>query len=184
MTRSHHDGLTHAMTGYTFQWSLGGCVVACLLGAAAAPAHAQLTRVSTAADGGLANGASTMGAMTPDGRYVAFASVATNLVSGDTNMASDVFVKDRQTGAIVRVSVASDGSQRPDDSGVRGVDISDDGNVIAFTSRAAFVAEDTNSCPAVAGGDIGSSCDDIYVHNRTTGQTVLVSVSVAGAQSD
>ena len=50
-------------------------------------------------------------AMTPDGRYVAFASTATNLVPDDTNGLGDVFVRDRVAGTTERVSLRSDGSQ-------------------------------------------------------------------------
>ena len=46
-----------------------------------------------------------------DGRHVAFESKAANLVAGDINGASDVFVKDLATGAIERVSVGSDGAE-------------------------------------------------------------------------
>ena len=50
-------------------------------------------------------------AISADGRFVAFYSEATNLVPGDTNGASDVFVRDRQTGTTRRVSVSSGGAQ-------------------------------------------------------------------------
>jgi hypothetical protein len=101
----------------------------------AANARAQsITRASVAADGAQANGDSgPAAAITGDGRFVAFASAASNLVAGDTNGSIDVFVKDRQMGAIVRVSVASDGTERTGDSGVEGVDLTDDGNIIVFT---------------------------------------------------
>ena len=56
------------------------------------------TRVSINSSGGQANGASSDPAISADGRYVAFVSSATNLVTGDTNGVSDVFVHDRQTG--------------------------------------------------------------------------------------
>jgi hypothetical protein len=54
---------------------------------------------------------------------------------------------------------------------------SDDGNVIAFASRAAFVSDDTNTCLDSTSGGAGPSCADIYVHNRTTGQTIRASVT-------
>jgi Tol biopolymer transport system component len=59
-----------------------------------------------------------------DGRFVAFVSDASNLVSGDTNTLSDVFVRDRQNGTTERVSVDSDGAQWNADSGEYGVSIS------------------------------------------------------------
>ena len=152
---------------------------------AAGAAAQQNTRVSVAADGTQANGDSgPAAAITPDGRFVAFASAASNLVAGDTNGSIDVFVKDRQTGAIVRVSVASDGTERTGDSGVEGVDLTDDANIIVFTSRAAFSAGDANTCTVPAASGAGPSCPDIYLHDRTSGQTVRISVSVFGWQCE
>lgn len=66
-----------------------------------------------------------------DGRYVAFDSQASNLVSGDTNGKSDVFVKDTSNGSVVRASVASGGSQIGVDSMVRGITY--DGRYVLFT---------------------------------------------------
>ena len=59
------------------------------------------------------NGGSTP-SISADGRFVAFWSYASNLVSGDTNGAIDVFVHDRQTGTTERVSVDSAGTQGKD----------------------------------------------------------------------
>ncbi len=64
-----------------------------------------VTRVSVAADGTEANGDSTYSSISGNGRYVSFLSDATNLVSGDTNGRPDIFVKDRQTGAITRIQI-------------------------------------------------------------------------------
>lgn len=120
------------------------------------------------------------------GRYIAFTSPATNLVPGDTNGSWDVFVKDRQTNALARVSVASDGTDRIGDSGrtqfvVDNIDISDDGRIIVFASHAPLVANDTNRCAGtVSSGD----CQDIYVHDRMTGETSRVSVASDGTQGD
>jgi hypothetical protein len=71
----------------------------------------QTTRVSVASDGSEGNGDSYDSAISGDGRYVAFLSWASNLVPGDTNGATDIFVHDRQTGQTTRVSIASDGAQ-------------------------------------------------------------------------
>ena len=65
-----------------------------------------------------------------DGRYVAFTSNASNLVAGDTNGASDVFVRDLQTGAITRVSTDAGGAQGNDHS--YSPAISADGRYVAF----------------------------------------------------
>ena len=68
-------------------------------------------RVSVGSGGAQGNGLSVDPAISADGRFVAFASDATNLVPGDTNGADDVFVRDRQTGTTRRVSVGSGGAQ-------------------------------------------------------------------------
>lgn len=102
-----------------------------------------------------------------DGRYVAFESSATNLVPGDTNLATDVFVHDRQTGLISRASVDSHGLQASGSS--FGAAISADGRSVAFTSEATDLVS----------GDANASVD-VFVHNRLTGQTSRVSVDSAG----
>jgi len=66
-------------------------------------------RISDAPDGRPADGASRNPAVSGDGSVVAFESTAGNLVPGDTNGVSDVFVRDRVAGRTTRVSVASDG---------------------------------------------------------------------------
>ncbi len=69
--------------------------------------------------GGPANGDSggPRPVVSPDGRFVAFASAAGNLVDNDTNGHWDVFVRDRQAGTTERVSVSSTGEEGNDDSG-------------------------------------------------------------------
>jgi Tol biopolymer transport system component len=109
--------------------------------------------------------------ITPDGRYVAFASGASNLVSGDTNGVVDVFVRDRQLGTTERISVSSSGGQGNGDS--RNPAISADGRYVAFPSLAAnLVAGDSNGAY------------DIFVHDRQTGATERVSVDSAGVQGN
>src|SRR5262249_18468776 len=107
-----------------------------------------IERVSVASDGTGANEWSgDFGlCVSADGRYVAFASLASNLVPGDTNGYWDVFVRDRQTGTTERVSVASDGTGADSDS-YGGLAISADGRFVAFSSRATnLVPGDTNGC--------------------------------------
>ncbi len=100
---------------------------------------------------------------------MAFLSSASNLVSGDTTFASDVFVHDRQTGAITRVSVDSSGVQG--NNGSSDVSISADGRFVAFTSNASNLVS----------GDI-NDYSDVFVHDRQTGATTRVSVDSSGAQ--
>lgn len=126
----------------------------------------QTTRISVASDGVQGNGNSVVPAISADGRYVAFESIATTLVPGDTNDASDVFVHDRQTGQTTRVSVASDGAQGNGASHIGA--ISADGRFVAFGSYASNLAND------------GTGWYDVFVHDRQTGQTTCVSVSSDG----
>ena len=95
------------------------------------------TRVSADSAGNQGNGASFATAITPDGRYAVIVSNATNFVAGDTNGSHgnyDVFVKDLQTAAIVRVNTDSSGNQA-NGSSLAAV-ISADGRYVAFLSNA------------------------------------------------
>ena len=121
--------------------------------------------------GAQGNNQSFTARLSADGRYVAFASQATNFAAGsDTNGVADIFVRDRVTGVTARVSVANGGTQA--NGGSSNPAISADARVVAFQSPSTtLVANDTNGA------------DDIFVHDRTTGQTTRVSVSSAGAQA-
>ena len=128
-------------------------------------------RVSVATGGTEANGVSYTPAISADGRFVAFYSNATNLVGGDTNGTSDVFVHDRQTGTTERVSVATGGAEA--NGGSSTAAISADGRFVAFHSDATnLVSGDTNGAR------------DIFVHDRQTGTTERVSVATGGAQAN
>lgn len=101
------------------------------------------TLVSHGPPGTAPNGASSSPSISGDGRFVAFASLASNLVPQDTNGAADVFVFDARTGAITRVSTSSAGAQAAGWSS--SPSISSDGRFVAFDSTAAnLVARDTN----------------------------------------
>lgn len=127
-------------------------------------------RASVGTGGGQADGDSVDPSLSADGRYVAFESVATTLTAGDTNAASDIFVRDRQTGTTERVSVATGGAQG--DAASYFPSISSDGRYVAFYSHAAtLVAGDTNGAP------------DVFVRDRQTGTTARASISTAGAQA-
>ncbi len=146
-------------------------------------------RVSVATDGEQANGRSGYPTISADGRYVAFNSWASNLVSGDTNDWADVFVYDRQTGQTSLVSVDSDGRQGNRVSGLPF--ISADGRYVAFDSNAInLVGDDTNnSCdkngnPANNLAGIILNCRDVFVHDRQTRQTSRVSVASDGTQGN
>jgi len=135
----------------------------------------ETTRVSVDSDGNEANGASEIywaHAVSVDGRYVAFESAADNLVPNDTNGVEDIFVHDRETGATTRVSVDSDGNQANGYSGER-TSISATGRYVAFWSGATnLVPNDTNGL------------DDVFVHDRETGETIRVSVTSEGNEAN
>ena len=132
--------------------------------------HGLTQRVSVDSSGAQANGQSYALSISSDGRYVAFASEASNLVPGDTNDASDLFVHDRGTGGTIRVSVSSSGSQANGRS--YRSSISADGRYVAFESEASnLVADDTNEAW------------DIFIRDRQTGQTQRVNVDSLGEQT-
>jgi hypothetical protein len=115
---------------------------------------------------------STVTSISADGRYVAFQSAATNLVSGDINNKPDIFVRDRQAGTTTRISKSSAGAEGDGDSTYPSIS-SDDGRYVAFQSAATnLVTGDTN----------GKT--DIFVRDRTTGTTTLVSKSSAGVEGN
>jgi Tol biopolymer transport system component len=132
------------------------------------------TRVSVDSNGVQGNDSSGdfMGAISADGRFVAFSSFASNLVPGDTNAAEDTFVHDMQTGATTRVSVDSAGGQG-DSYSFYAVTMSADGRYVAFTSFA----------DNLVGGDTNAT-SDVFVHDRQTGTTTLVSWDSSGNPSD
>jgi Tol biopolymer transport system component len=130
-----------------------------------------MTLVSTTADGTLGNADSTEPAISPDGRYVAFTSEATNLVAGDANACDDIFVKDLASGAVTCVSTATSGGQALGNSSEPS--ISTGGHYVVFTSSASnLVSSDTNLC------------DDVFRKDLTTGVTTRVSTDSAGAQGN
>ncbi len=90
----------------------------------------DLELISVAITGGVGNGDSMQPAMTPDGRYVTFASWATNLVGDDTNGVYDIFVRDRLMGTTTRITKTQQNVQANANS-VRPA-ISDSGRFIAF----------------------------------------------------
>jgi hypothetical protein len=108
----------------------------------------QTSRVSAANDGTPGNYYSYDSTISADGRYIAFESEADNLVDGDTNDSLDVFVYDRVSKQIERVSVAEDGTQGNKDSPTPiggAIAISADGRYVAFDSHADnLVPRDTN----------------------------------------
>jgi hypothetical protein len=113
------------------------------------------TRVSVSSTGAQANSVSAFPTISSGGRYVAFLSFASNLVSGDTNGVGDIFVHDRQTGTTVRVSTDATGVQGDDHAASSA--ISGDGNFVALDSEASnLVPDDDNGVADVFRVDISS----------------------------
>ncbi|MEK8032070.1 hypothetical protein AACH06_14685 [Ideonella sp. DXS29W] len=137
----------------------------------------SLYRVSTTSTGKPAGpGDWGTGSLAPsvssNGRYVAFESSATDLVTADTNQTNDIFLKDRQTGTLTRVSTSSSGTQSSG-GGSYGASLSADGHVVAFESDALnLVSGDANDAR------------DIFVKNAQTGAVTLASSTSAGVQGN
>ncbi|HKY74786.1 MAG TPA: hypothetical protein VJS45_01495, partial [Acidimicrobiia bacterium] len=92
----------------------------------------EMTRVNVGAGGGEATGRNSFDpSLSADGRFVAFASDAANLVAGDTNNATDVFVHDRQAGTTIRVNLGPGGVEATGGESFAPA-LSGDGGVVAF----------------------------------------------------
>jgi WD40 repeat protein len=149
------------------------------------------TRVSVGIHGQECNGDCAWASISADGRFVAFVSVANNLVAGDANGVDDVFVFDRDpdrngifdegNGVTTRVSLGPAGLEGNGYSGISSVSAS--GRHVSFTSLSSnFVSNDTNGC------------DDAFVHDRDpdgngifdegNGVTTRMSVGPAGLEAD
>ncbi|MCU0754126.1 MAG: C25 family cysteine peptidase [Xanthomonadales bacterium] len=129
-----------------------------------------ITRVSSVATGnGNSNGASEAVAISADNQWLAFLSSGSNLVSGDTNALNDVFVAPLGSTAHLRVSTASGGAQRSSGAISGPLSISGNGNWVSFSSG------DSNLVPADNNG-----FSDIFVKNRATDTTLLLSSSATG----
>jgi len=128
-------------------------------------------RVSVNASGAQANSGSFMPTITVDGRFVAFASAASNLVSNDLNGYTDVFVKDRTTGTVTCVSVDGNGDTRHGVS--NDPSISDDGNAVAFASESPYLVANDNNAR-----------EDVFIRDLAAGVTTRVSVDSAGVEGN
>jgi hypothetical protein len=124
--------------------------------------------VSRDASGAIASEYADFSDLSGNGRFVVFVAKAP-MVPGDGNAKADVYVKDRWSGSIERVSVSSTGAEANGDNGFP--TISDDGNRIAFQSQA------TN-----LGGTNALGFADIYVRDRKAGTTTRASVSTTGGE--
>ena len=134
------------------------------------------TLVSVSTNGGSANGASQNAVMTPDGRFVAFSSLASNLVPGDTNVIADVFVRDLNAGMTSLVSPMAiprriNGflSPPPDSSDLPQITAA--GQFIVFSSTA------TNLLPGL------TNSGEVYIRDTSGGVTIFASTAARGLAS-
>ncbi|MDR3572421.1 MAG: hypothetical protein P4L50_01045 [Anaerolineaceae bacterium] len=140
-------------------------------------------RVSVSSNGKQGNDRSEQPVMSGNGRYVAFISWASNLVPGDTNGVPDVFVHDLTTSRTERVSVSSSGNQQTVgslyDEGYSGLSLSFDGRFVTFVSQATNFAKGIriNFCQYRIGLGINEPCPNVYLRDRQTERTSIVSIS-------
>jgi hypothetical protein len=146
--------------------------------ALATPAHAAAatTRISSTSGGAAADDRSELPGLSADGRYATFTSDATNLAPvGPFHFQSNVFVKDRRTGAVDMVSVTPAGVEGNRDSGefLNPAPVTPDGRFVAFDSDAFNLTPgDTNNLT------------DVFLRDRMSRTTTRLSVSTAGAQGN
>ncbi|WP_145975977.1 Ig-like domain-containing protein [Methanobacterium congolense] len=148
----------------------------------------KLLRISTASNGTESDGMSYEPSISGDGRYVAFTSYADNLVSDDTNWRKDVFVFDRISGSLERVSVSSTGQEAVTDSDHPS--ISADGRYVVFTSgyirpRVALAAArfSHSYVDSLVPGDV-NGFTDVFVRDRLLNTTQIVTMSWNGTGTD
>lgn len=131
--------------------------------------NGQTLLVSVNSNGFAGNRDSSGSAMTPDGRYVAFVSRATDLVSGDTNGIPDIFVRDLQTSNTVLVSVGAVSASASAQPAIISPDISSDGRYVLFTSVG------TNLVPGV------QTTNELYLRDLVGGTTTWASTAATQA---
>ncbi|EPH44592.1 putative Flocculation protein FLO11 [Streptomyces aurantiacus JA 4570] len=122
-------------------------------------------KASVARDGGAADGTSSAPSLSADGRRVAFASRASNLVDGDRNGGVDVFVRDLDTGVTTLVRGPAKKSWTAEPS------LSADGTHVAYTA-------------ARTTGGTKNRVPSVYLRELTTGKTQLISVDLKGGRND
>ncbi|WP_405869167.1 hypothetical protein [Streptomyces sp. NBC_00005] len=153
--------------------TLGG---AATLPATAAPApRPQTERVTLTGTGEQGNENAYGPQFSADGRFAVFSAYASNLVPGDTNGNSDVFVRDLRKGTVERVSVGPDGAQAVGgESNAQA--ISADGRYVLFSSNARNLVHWDNP-------PTNEAAQDIYLHDRRTGRTERISVALDGGSA-
>jgi Tol biopolymer transport system component len=113
--------------------------------ASAGPAVGTLLLASASAGGAAGTASSATCAVSADGSRVLFFSTASNLVPGDTNGASDLFLKNLVTGEVVRVTTQSNGAQLASGGSCGGTSMTPDGRTVAFNAGNAVFVKDTQT---------------------------------------
>jgi|GEM_PF-1224812 len=140
----------------------------CVQGALAAAGPELVSATPAGLEGNSGSGRSSISA---DGRYVAFESVSTNLVSPPTPSTWQIFVRDRFAGATTVASVSTGGAYG--DSSSLFPSVSGTGRYVAFESTS------TNLVSPPTSGD-----NQVYIRDTLAGTTILASVSTSGAQGN
>jgi PKD domain-containing protein/WD40 repeat protein len=143
--------------------------------------HDRVSGVTVAVSVAKSGNPSSAGGVSPsvsaDGRFVAFASTASDLVDGDTNGLMDVFLRDMNTGTTAIVSATQTGQPGNQGSTLNGLPgahhVSDDGRYVAFTSGATNLVATPNN-----------GKQQVYVKDMLTGLVVRASVNTTGAAGD
>jgi Tol biopolymer transport system component len=131
----------------------------------------KFARISNTPEGQLPKRGSAAPEISADGRYIAYSSLSPDLVPGDFNQQQDVFVYDQHTKTTERVSVDPKGKSADGASG--GPTLSADGRYVTFQSRA------TDLVPGDTNGAL-----DVFLYDRTTKRTTLISALADGTQGN
>lgn len=134
----------------------------------------RITRESVTSAGAEQHGSGSFSSdsldVSADGRFITFASLADDLVAGDTNGQPDVFLRDRADGTTRRVSLDAQGGELRDGA-LEQSTVSDDGRYVGFGTQSRAVPEDTDDF------------NDAYVRDTVTGAVTWLSRSATGAPS-
>ncbi|MED7951553.1 hypothetical protein [Streptomyces sp. BE303] len=172
--------MAHRIRTVRNRWLAGGgsvLVAAAVLAATAAPAQARpalrgTVQISVGVNGTVPDSQSWSQAISADGRYALFTSWATNLVSQPAKSGRDAYVRDLRTGRTERVNLSDDDNAL--DGFTDYVAINADGRYVAFDSEA------ENVVPGVQ----VQGRTEVYVRDRRTGRTELVSGGLTSTDTD
>ncbi len=133
---------------------------------------ATTTRISNGPAGAQGSGTSSQSAISPDGRYVVFASDAADLVANDTNGIADIFLRDRDSSTTTRVSLTAAGTEAMGPGAFGHPSVSADGRYVVFHGLSATVVT----------GDTNDG-EDVFLRDRTAATTVRVNLGPGGVQA-